>query len=187
MKTIRIILIILRISLVGFTGLYVYLILNGVSGGVMTIDGFILLGILLCTRYLAKMYDFFAKNVTVKQGASGGDAPQSIDNWSFDPFDYLGSGVDSYLVDLLKFITKRSGKVFVPSKSQRFKIWWEDTGKNECHTTGQVKKMSITDDDRILFETTSGKYIGEADDCIDLIVTKMVCEQERDDSCNKSD
>ena len=59
MKTIRIVVITLRILLILLVGGFIALILMGVSGEVMTLNGVILLFVLLGTRYLSKLCDLY--------------------------------------------------------------------------------------------------------------------------------
>lgn len=178
MKTVHAVLIVVRILLVVMVGLYVYLVLRGLTGDVMVNGGVMLLGILLMTRYLAKLYDRYMLNSAVEKDSIKEESLQFLDSWCFDPFDYTDKGIDDYLGDLLEFITARGDKTFVPNEKQRFKIWWEDVASNEVHTTGKVTKMSLTKDGKVKIETTSGVYIGEPGDCIDLIVSKKVHGQD---------
>ena len=178
MEPLRKLLVFFRIIIVIMITAFFALIFLGARGESMVFTGMSLIATLLMTHYLSKLYDLYKQSTAAKEEDAEEKEPQRIDSWGFDPLSYAKKDVDEYLQDLLSFITLRRGKDYIPSKDQDFKIWWEDTATQEQFATGKVTKMHITDDEQILFETTTGNYLGEPEDCIDLIITKKVCKDD---------
>ena len=178
MEPLRKLLILFRILIAIMITAFFALIFLGVRGESMVLTGMSLIATLLMTRYLSKLYDLYKQSVADEEADAKESEPQRIDSWGFDPLNCAEKDIDGYLQDLLSFITLRKGKDYFPSKGQDFKIWWEDTATQEQFATGKVTRMHITDDKQILFETTTGEYLGEPEDCVDLIITKKVCKSD---------
>ena len=176
MKTIRVILIILRILLFLLVGGFVALAMMGVSGEVMTTNGVVLIGILLGTRYLSKLYDLYAQRYAARAGGDDASAALPLsDCWGFDPINYLDGSFDIYIKELVEFVeSPDDDSVYVPSKRQRFQVWWNDYTEEQHGLTGQIFRMSHTPDHKILLETDTGVYIGDPRKCSDIPPDDMV-------------
>ena len=169
MKTIRVVVIILRILVLILSGLFVYLTLCGLAGDVMTTNGIILLGLLLCTRYLSKLYDKYMEDFKKKRGGNINAPLEFCDRWGFSPINFLDRRFDAYVRELVNFtMSSDDTAVFVPNEAQRFYIWWDDYAEAQGCQTGQITKMSHTPDHKILFETSTGAYVGYPKMCDDL-------------------
>ncbi|MBR3143856.1 hypothetical protein IKF12_01495 [Candidatus Saccharibacteria bacterium] len=169
MKTIHGVVIALRILLILLVIGFIILTFMGVTGSVMTLNGVILLFVLLGTRYLSKLCDLYEQRYAARAGGEDVDQPLSLsDCWGFDPLNYLDGSFDIYIKELVKFVESDDEAEFVPSDRQRFQVWWNDYTEKQHGLTGRITKMSHTPDHRILFETDTGVYVGDPRKCSDI-------------------
>lgn len=149
--------------------IFFYLIYCGLRGEPMPTFGIVIMGQLLITRYMSKLYEKYKESLAKQKKPN--DPPQYICRWSFNPLDRNGS-TEKYLDKLLDFLEAKEGEVFIPNESQEFVIWWEDEHADGCHLTDRVTKMIHQKDGQILIMTTSGSYIGQTSFNIDFLVNE---------------